>query len=108
MRWRWIANQLDSDTLASMTTLTIPAVNDALHRKLAERAQANHRTIEAEALCCLVETLEAEASALAAIPANTWAEIEQSVCETMHDQGTLMTDGDFQRYRELARGRNRP
>jgi plasmid stability protein len=91
-----------------MNTLTIPAVNDALHAKLAERAHANHRTIEAEALCCLMETIEAEEKALEAIPASTWAEIEQSVCDSIHDRGTPLTDGDFQRYREQARGRNRP
>ena len=87
-----------------MSTLTIPAVSDELHRKLVERAQANHRSVEAEALCCLQEVIEAEDALLAAIPGQRWNEIERSVCETIHDRGTPLTDGDFQRYRDLARG----
>jgi plasmid stability protein len=90
-----------------MSTLTIPAVSDELRRKLAERAQANHRSVEAEALCCLQEAIETEELLLGAIPGERWNEIERSVCETIHDRGTPLTDDDFQRYRDLARGSNR-
>lgn len=89
-----------------MNTITIPDLDDELHRKLAERAKANHRSIEDEALCCVRVALEADDEALNSIPAETWAEVERSICETIHDRGTPLTDADFKRYREMARGRN--
>ena len=91
----------------TMSTLTIPAVSDELHRKLVERANANHRSIEAEALCCLQESIETDDESLKAIPSESWAEIERSVCDTIHDRGTPLTAADFERYKEMARGRNR-
>ncbi len=90
-----------------MSTLTISAVDDELRRKLAERAKANHRTIEAEALCCLQAVVAADDDALAAISAESWKAIEQSVCDSIHEQGTPLTEADFQRYRGLARGDDR-
>jgi len=90
-----------------MNTITIPSVSDELHRRLAERAKVNQRSIEEEAVCCLLETIESDEAALNAIPQAAWKEIESSVAETIHDRGTPLTDGDFQRYREMARGRNR-
>ena len=90
-----------------MNTLTIPDLNDELHRKLAERARANRRSIEAEAACCLREAIEMDEQTLNAIPPEQWSEIERSVFETIHDRGTPLTDADFQRYREMARGGNR-
>jgi hypothetical protein len=90
-----------------MNTLTIADLNDELHHKLLERARVNRRSIEAEALCCLREAIETDEEALNSIPPNEWSEIEKSVCETIHDQGTPLTDSDFQRYRKLARGGDR-
>jgi hypothetical protein len=83
-------------------------MSDELHRKLLERAQANHRSVEDEVLCCLQEAIEADEELLKTIPSGEWSEIERSVCETIHDRGTPLTEGDFQRYREMARGRSRP
>jgi plasmid stability protein len=87
-----------------MSTLTLSILDDELHRKLVERAKLNHRSVEAEAVCCLQAALETDEAVLAAIPAESWSEIERSVCETIHDQGTPLTDSDFQRYRDQARG----
>jgi plasmid stability protein len=89
-------------------TLTIPDLSEELHRKLTERARINQRSIEDEALCCLREAIEQDEEVLNSIPSDSWAKIERSVCETIHDRGTPLTDADFQRYREMARGRNRP
>ncbi len=87
--------------------MIIPSVSDELHRKLKERAAANHRTVEDEVVCCLQATLEADEDLQHSIPASRWDEIERSVCETIHDRGTPLTDADFQRYREMARGSTR-
>jgi plasmid stability protein len=90
-----------------MSALTIPQVNDTLRRKLEERARTNHRSVEDEALCCLQEAVDGDEEILNSIPADRWKEIEDSVAETIHDRGTALFDADFQRFRELARGRNR-
>lgn len=90
-----------------MNTLVIADLNEELHRKLAERARANHRSIEAEAACCLREAIELDEEGLDAIAPERWSEIERSVCETIHDHGTPLTTTDFQRYREQARGGRR-
>lgn len=90
-----------------MNALTIPNLNEELHRKLAARARANQRSIEAEAACCLREVIEMDEDALDAIPPERWSEIERSVCETIHDRGTPLTDADFRRFWEMARGDNR-
>jgi plasmid stability protein len=90
-----------------MNTLTISAMSDELHRRLVERAETNHRSVEDEALCCLLAAVETDDELVNAIPAGQWGEIERSVCETIHDRGTPLTDADFQRYREMARGRTR-
>ena len=87
-----------------MNTVTIPAVDDALLNKLVERAKANHRSVEAEALCCLQEAIEMDEDSLNGIPAEQWDESERSVCETIHDRGTALTAADFDRYRGVARG----
>jgi plasmid stability protein len=86
-------------------TLTISDISEELCRRLAERAEANHRSIEDEALCCLRSAIESDDDALNAISDREWAQIEQSVCDTIHERGTPLTDTDFQRYREIARGR---
>ena len=90
-----------------MNALTITDLSEELRRKLGERAQANHRSIEDEALCCLRSCIEQDEEALNAIPSIEWNTLEQSVCETIHERGTPLTDADFQRYREMARGRTR-
>ena len=87
-----------------MNTVTISTVSDELHRKLTARAAANHRSVEDEALCCLQTTIETDEDLLEAIPAGRWDEIERSVCGTIHDRGTPLTDADFQRYQEMTRG----
>lgn len=102
-----IENRCETSNFTAMTTLTIPAINEDLRRKLAERAKANQRSIEDEALCCLRAAVEFDENALNAIPPGEWANIERSVCETIHDRGTPLTDEDFQRYREIARGGTR-
>lgn len=108
MRWRRIANPVETIKFSVVNSnITLPALGEELHRKLARRAAANHRSVEDEALCCLREAIEMDESLLDAIPQSQWAEVEQSVCETIHDAGTPLTDADFQRYREMARGRNR-
>ena len=76
-----------------------------LHRKLEERARANHRSIEDEAAYCLRIVIETEDETINAIPQTSWDQIEKSICETIHDKGTPLTDSDFERYRKLARGR---
>lgn len=91
----------------AMNTLTIPDMSEELHRRLEERARANHRSIEEEALCCLRAVVETDEEVLYGISAEKWNEIERSVCETIHDRGTPLTDSDFERYREMARGRTR-
>jgi plasmid stability protein len=90
-----------------MSALTIRDMNETLHRKLAERAKLNHRSIEDEALCCLQEAIEADEDLLNSIPSAQWKEIERSVADTIHDRGTPLSDADFQRYREQARGHSR-
>ena len=91
-----------------MNALVIPDISEALHHKLCERAKVNHRSIEAEALSCLEAVVETDDALLDAVPAGAWTDIEQSVCATIQDRGTPLTATDFQRYQELARGRNRP
>lgn len=90
-----------------MNTVTIPDVGEELHRKLAERAKANNRSIEDEALCCVRVALEMDDEVLNSIPTETWTEVERSICDTIHDGGTPLTNADFDRYRKMARGRNR-
>ena len=107
MRWSRVANPLETAKFSVVNALTIPDVSESLHRKLAERAKANQRSIEQEALCCLQEAIEADEELLNSIPSGEWAQIEQSVCETIHDRGTPLTNADFQRYREMASGRDR-
>lgn len=108
MRWQRIANPVETINFKRMNaSINLPNVGEELHRKLARRAAANHRTVEAEALCCLREAIEMDETLMDSVPQGEWVEIEQSVCETIHDRGTPLTDADFQRYRELARGRNR-
>ncbi len=87
-----------------MNTLTLSTLDDQLHRKLVERAKINHRSVEDEAICCLQEAIESDEEAINAIPSGAWTEIERSVCETIQDRGTPLTDADFQRYREKTRG----
>ncbi len=90
-----------------MSKLTIPDPGEDLLRKLAARAKANHRSIEDEALCCVRVALETEEEALNSIPTETWAQVERSVCDTIQERGTPFSDADFERYRDIARGRNR-
>lgn len=104
MLWRQIAIRSETDNLKLMSTLTLSKLDDELHRKLVERAKINHRSIEDEAICCLQEAIEADDAAINSIPSEKWSKIEQSVCETIHDRGTPLTDADFQRYRDKARG----
>ncbi len=87
-----------------MNTVTISTMSDALHRRLTERAAANHRTIEDEALCCLQAAIHEDEERLSAIPPGRWAEVERSISETIQDRGTPWTDSDFQRHLEMARG----
>jgi plasmid stability protein len=88
-----------------MKTLTINRIDDELHRKLAERAAANQRSMEEEALCCLRITIAQDEALLNSIPEEQWKEIERSLCDSIHDRGTPLTEADFARYRDLARGR---
>jgi plasmid stability protein len=88
-----------------MNTLTLTGISDELQRKLTERAAASRRSIEEEALCCLRLTLETEEAILNSIPEDRWKEVEQSLCDSIHDRGTPLTKADLQRYRDLARGR---
>jgi plasmid stability protein len=107
MHWRQIAIRSETSNLKTMSTLTLSTLDDALHRKLVERAKLNHRSIEDEAICCLQEAIESGEEAINAIPSGAWNEIERSVCETIHDHGTPLTDADFQRYRDKVRGNSR-
>jgi plasmid stability protein len=90
-----------------MHTVTIPDISDDLHRQLEERARTNHRTVADEARHCLEAALAEEAALLDAISTSEWGVIEDSVAGTLHDRGTPLTEADFQRYRELARGHTR-
>ncbi len=90
-----------------MSKLTIPDLSEDLLRMLAARAKANHRSIEEEALCCMRVALETEEEALNSIPPETWAEVERSVCDTIQERGTPLTNADFKRYRDIARGGDR-
>jgi plasmid stability protein len=90
-----------------MNTLTIQNVDAELHRKLAERAKANDRSLEDEALCCLQEVIELDEELLNAISPEQWDDVERTISETIEDQGTPLTASDFQRYREMARGGKR-
>jgi plasmid stability protein len=87
-----------------MKTITLREVSDSLLHKLEERAAANHRTVEAEALTCLRVVVETDDDLIESIPAGQWAEIEQSVCDTIHDRGTPLTEADLERYKGMARG----
>lgn len=104
MLWRRIAIRSETGNLKLMSTITLSTLDDELHRKLVERAKINHRSVEDEAICCLQEAIAMDEGAINAIPSETWSEIERSVCDTIHDCGTPLTDADFQRYREKARG----
>ena len=107
MCWRRIAIRSEISNLKIMSTLTLSTLDDELHQKLVERAKVNHRSIEDEAICCLQEAIESDEEAINAIPSGAWTEIERSVCETIHDRGTPLTEADFQRYRDKARGNAR-
>jgi plasmid stability protein len=87
-----------------MSTLTLRFESEDLLRRLRSRAAANQRSIEDEAMCCLQATLSEEDELLSSVPDDAWSAIERSVCETLHDRGTPLTDDDFARYRERARG----
>lgn len=88
-----------------MKTITLREVSDSLLRKLEERAAVNQRTVEAEALSCLEVVIETEEELIGSIPGELWNDIEGSVCDSIHDIGMPLTDTDFKRYREIARGR---
>lgn len=87
-----------------MKTITLHEVSDSLLYKLEKRAAANHRTLEAEALMCLQVVVETEEGLIESIPTQRWADIERSVCETIHDKGTPLSEADFERYRGMIRG----
>jgi plasmid stability protein len=87
-----------------MNTITLRNVSDELLESLKRRAEANHRSVEAEALVCLQITVAQEESILNAIPEKQWKQIEQSLCETIHDRGTPLTKADLDHYRDLVRG----
>ena len=57
MRWRGIANEGMKVDAHRMNTLLLTGVSDDLRQTLAERAAANRRSIEEEALCCLQITV---------------------------------------------------
>ena len=90
-----------------MKTITLHQVSDSLLQKLEARAAANQRSLEAEALSCLQVAVETEEEMISSIPPERWAAIEQSVCDTIHDHGTPLTEADFERYRGIARGNAR-
>jgi plasmid stability protein len=90
-----------------MKTITLHHVGDHLLRKLEARAAANQRSLEDEAIACLQVTVDAEDELIGAISPGRWAEIEESVCEAIHDKGTPLTVADFEHYRGLARGGTR-
>ena len=104
MLWRRLAIRSEIINLKPMSILTLSTLNDGLHQKLVDRAKLNPRSVEDEAICCLQEVIESDDEAINAIPSGAWAEIERSVCETIQDRGTPLTDADFQRYREKTRG----
>lgn len=86
-----------------MNTLTVTGISDELHRKLAERASANRRSIEEEALCCLQISIAQEEAILHSISDERWQEIEKSLDEAFRETPTNFTEADKQRYRDLAR-----
>jgi plasmid stability protein len=87
-----------------MKTLTVTGIDDELHRKLAERAAANQRSMEEEALCCLRMTIAQDEAILNSIPEERWKEIEKSLGEALRETPTEFTEADKQKYRDLARG----
>jgi plasmid stability protein len=88
-----------------MKTLTLSSLSDGLHLKLAERAAANHCSVEEEAVRCLQLSVEDEAL-LDNIPAQRWEAIETSLVAALRETPSDLTDEDSQRYRNLARGRD--
>jgi plasmid stability protein len=97
-------HELAEDNLQSMKTITLHEVSDALLHKLEARAAANHRSLEDEALFCLLAAVESDDETINSVQPGRWAEIEQSVCDTIHDRGTPLTEADIERYRGMARG----
>jgi plasmid stability protein len=87
-----------------MNTLTVTGISDELHRKLAERAAANRRSIEEEVLCCVRISIEQDEALLHSIPDERWKEIERSLGEALRETPTEFTEADKQKYRDLARG----
>ncbi len=87
-----------------MNTLTVGGISDELHRKLAERASANHRSIEEEALCCLQVSVAQDEATLHSISDERWRKIERSLDEAFQETPSDFTEVDRQRYRDLARG----
>ena len=87
-----------------MNTLVLTGVSDDLQRMLAERAAANRRSIEEEAVCCLQIAIAEGEALLASVPAARWKEIEKSLDEALSEIPTEFTEEDRNKYRDLARG----
>ncbi len=87
-----------------MNTLVLTGVSDDLQRSLAERAAANRRSIEEEAVCCLQITIAEDEALLASVPEARWKEIEKSLDEALSEVPTEFTEEDRNKYRDLARG----
>ena len=87
-----------------MNTLVLTGVSDDLQRMLAQRASANRRSVEEEALCCLQITIAQDEAVLGSIPEARWQEVERSLGEAFAETPTEFTEADRNKYRDLARG----
>ncbi len=89
-----------------MKTITLTGISDELHRKLVERATAKEHSLEEEAVWCLQQSIEEDDALLSVIPVKRWQQIEQSLAAALHEPSADLTPEDFQRYRDLACGKN--
>ena len=87
-----------------MNTITLQDVTEELLERLRVRAQANGRSMEAEAMACLEAMTEAE-EIEATISDDRWPEIEQSLVEGLKKPATQFTEQDWQHFRKMARGK---
>ena len=58
-----------------MNTLMLTGVSDDLQRLLAQRAAANRRSVEEEALCCLQIAIAQDEAVLSSMPEARWQEL---------------------------------
>ena len=87
-----------------MNTITLRNVSDELLGRIKRLAETNARSVEAEIAAWFEMNLTAR-DVEASISEERWREIEQSLVESLNETPTDFTKEDWERLRNIARGK---